>query len=456
MMTREDARAYAGSLAAASVVVSKRIPLRDPLLAGLPPRFRPSSLGDLSRLFGQDDSSPDRRLARLSSAALVYSVNKKDKTQPEKVLRDDERALLSALHISDDKAQKADRSCPHCRLLLSSVYADHKRWREFPPVGVVNHQARVDITFDPETNISEASIKDFQVIVPEAVAKRIIQLSHPLHWADPPGSLFRRSDPVEADGSQGEDYRADRATADARWEQRATAGEAFIFEDVGWPVNEQLSADAENVIKIFNFSHAPGQFLRYTYSLERCIRTNFGIAWEPSGLDIDGGDFTAHAVPLDPLCDGSYSGDIGGSISSQIGADNPLSGATRRDIVGLQAQQDPKFYEVLARGWPTADDDLTTDDVSPAELVKTVKSVADNFKSVWPEFEPFYFVTVGASKKLHFTIPEVGPIDLWQNLTFTAPAILFTFLNRAICHAPHLLVDGLVSQDGKVFHATGK
>jgi hypothetical protein len=453
MISRADARANAGSLAAASVVVSKQVPLRDPLLAGLAPRFRPSSLGDLPRLFSQDDATPADRLARLSAAALVYSVDKSDKTQAEKVLRDDERSVLDALHLPIEQ-RRNDRSCPHCHLLLSTLYGDRSRWRQFPPIGVVNHQARVEIFFDPETNISEASIKKFQVIVPKAVATKLISLSHPLHWAETAVGLFRRSDAVEADGSPGEYFGNDRATIETMWEKRASAEEAFIFEDVGWPINDQLSADSENVIKVFDFKRTDDCSLTYQFALERCIRTNFGIAWEPSGLDIDGGEFSASAVPLDGL--------FGTSTSAQGSAYDLLLELTRRDILGLEAQQNASIYDLLARGWagPEDDPDGLGNPENPELFRKEVhfeklNTVARRFAEEWKDFGPFYLLEVSASKRLHFTIPEVSPIDLWQNLTYSAPAILFTFLNRAVCQAPHLLIEDIVPQNGAHAYAAG-
>lgn len=438
MISQDDAQTNAGALAAASVVVAKQIPLRDPLRTGLPPRFRPSGLGDLSRLFSQDDTSPARRLARLSAAALVYSVNKKDRTQADKVLRHDERGVVDTLPLSTDQL-KTDRSCPHCHILLSTLYADRERWRDFPPIAVVNHQARVAISFDPETNISEASIKNFQVIVPEAVARKLISLAHPLHWAQTAGGMFRRSDPVEADGSQGEAFRGDRQQVEYNWEERARSrGEAFIFEDVGWPVNEQLSADSENVIRIFKFKRED-LFLEFDYSLERCIRTNFGIAWEPSGLDIDGGHFCARAVRLDTLS--------AFTIGSQYKAGDRLPLVTRRDIYALEAQQDSLIYATLAKGW------VGVPDTQLVDVVEKLPAFAGKLEAEWHRLAPFCLLDVSASKQIHFTIPEVSPIDLWQNLTYTAPAILFTFLNRAVCHAPHLVLEAHVAQAGGVSNA---
>jgi hypothetical protein len=439
MMSREDARTYAGLLAASSVVASKQISLRDSPPAGLPAQLRPSSLNDLARLFGQDKSEENnavRRVARLSSAALVYSVDKTSPVQPAKILRDHEKEVLGVLdkaratantpttgaaHARRDRF-KGDRSCPHCRLLYGSLYPQTK-WGDLPPIAVVNHSARVNVTFDPDTNISEAMIKNFQVIVPETVAKMMIGLSHPLRWADPAGSLFQRSDPVDANG---DDLRGDPYTAEKEWKEGAESqGGAFIYEDVVWPVNEDLSAASENIIKIRELFDRDDH-LRYKYSLERCVRSNFGIAWEPSGLDIDGGFYDGLAIPVRKIGTAAEAQEILGELK-------------KRDILEMSAKWDPDVSAELYKGWVSPEGDK----VELSTIVETVWELGLRLEKRWPTLSPFYLVNVSASKELHFTIPENGPIELWDILTWTAPAILFTFLNRAICLAPHLLIDDL-------------
>lgn len=430
-------QAFSGLVAASGLVVSKQIPLRDPPGRQGRPQLRPSGLGDLERLFNRDDETSFARVSRLSSAGLVYSVNKKSAVQPAKILRGPERLVLHDLHGKRDGQFNTDRSCPHCRLFLGSLYQDRKRWRHLPPIAVVNHSARVNIGFDPETNISEASIRDFQVIVPRDVASKMIGLAHPLRWADRAGWLFRRSDPVNSDGTRAHDFRGSRDQAQARWEQRAQKeGEAFILEDVVWPVNEDLNAASENIIRIRNWERADWS-LSYRYSLECCLRSNFGIAWEPSGLDIDGGRYDAWAIPMSRV---DFQQDMTEALFGRM---------RRRDLLEMSSSYREQDAELLYKGWSDPETDYCqSDKVDAKAIITELRVVGQKLESTWPELAPFYLMNISASKELHFTIPENGPIELWHLLTWTAPAFLFAFLNHAVCMAPHVLIDEMESHLG--------
>jgi hypothetical protein len=439
MSTGDDAQTHAGIFAASSVVVSKQISVRNPPPAALPRQLRPSSLADLPRLF--DDGtyeSPMRRLGRLSSAALLYSADKENASQPAKLLREPEMGILDNIHKARQGHFKTDRSCPHCRLLFGSLYSKFK----LPPIVVVNHSARVDARFDPDTNISTAEIEDFQIIVPEQVAHQMIGLSHPLHWADPEGSLFRRSEAVDVDGKKLNGPEQAPEAAEKQWEALAK-NEAFILEDVALPLNESLGADVENVIAIRDFKRA-NDFLSYTYALERCVRSNFGIAWEPSGLDVDGGRYEGRAVKLSAIC-----AQIGGTTSSQTANGLPVK-MKRRDMLEMLATlvppgQDSPWTNQLYQGWSQPGPAYQPDEVNDAEILSALQQVGDALDAEWPQLGPFYLLNITASKEIHFTVPENGPIELWHILTWTAPAFLFTFLNRAVCLAPHLLIDAMLN-----------
>ena len=445
MIPLENGRAVAGSVAASGVVVAKQVPLRDPPRTQLPHRLRPSGLSDLQRLFSADDRTASARITRLSSAALMYSVDKSSVDQPAKVLHGSEHAVLANLHQARRPHLRTDRSCPHCRLLLGSIYEDRRRWRDLPPVGVVNHSARVNISFDPETNVSEANISHFQVLVPESIAVVMIDWAHPLRWANRAGWLFRSADPVERDGTR----RSGGSRDDARraWEQQAVeAGEAFMREDVNWPLNEDFGASAENIIKISDWEYSgtakDHRWLRYRYSLECCVRSNFGIAWEPEGLDLDGGQYSGAAIPL------------GVVDESVIAACRPPGGWKRRDVLEMSAHYDPRSIDALYDGWSAADptdDDQGGDEARIEDVVKSVRVLGSRLEDRWPELAPFWLVDVSASKEVHFTIPENGPIELWDMLTWTAPSILFAFLNHAVCLAPHLLLSMKSSEKGGLY-----
>ena len=439
-LTKEVIQNFAGMFAASGTVVSKQVWLRDPPQSNLSAGLQPSSLSDLPRLLSRDDKeTPARRIARLSSAALVYSVDKKSTSQPSKILRSDEaRDVLDVLQkrkegVSSFDGRKrvdTDRSCSHCRLLYGSLYRDKTRWGDVPPVAVVNHAARIDVEFDPERNIAQATINHFQLILPTQIAEQLIGLAHPLHWADVEGTLFQRSDPVNADGVRlPGSSKKDREDG---WHNHAKKGEAFIREEVAFPLNENLSSKCENIIKFTGFKRDQNSLLEYDYSLQRCIRSNFGIAWEPSGLDIDSGGYRGRMMSLEDR-----------DIERAVIEGGPLHNLRRRDILEIDAQMGPWSESGVANdelldGWPPGQDAVKPETIAPAVL-KLRTTLEDRWDS------EFCLLDVSAGKKLHFTLPENGPIELWYALTWMAPAFLLTFLNSGVCLAPHMLIEEAVA-----------
>ena len=426
MLSRADVRSYAGQLAACNLAVAKQIPLREPLFPGGRSRFHPSSVRELPRLLEGDDT-PARRLARRSAAALIYSVDKRTATPAARLLTAAERPVLSAFHDARKYRDRfgVDRSCAHCRLLFGTTYGSDGA--QIPPFAVLNHAARVNITFDPDTCIASAQISDFQTLLPQSVAERFITLSHPLRWATSGQRLFQRSDAVDRDGIPAAFMGLTQAGAETMWDDHA-AGRlgGFIFEDVIWPVNEELTAASANIIRFSNLQRRGASFLEYDYVLQRSVRSNFGIAWEPGGLDIDGGSFSAEMVPLHHFTTSTAEKALGLELR-------------QRDVLEMGAFCYPDNDEKLCAGWPAPAHE--PEQPLPQEDVRQhIALLADRLQSAWPALGPYAILSVSASKTLHFTIPENGPIELWHLLTFTAPSILFMFLNTAICHAPHLLV----------------
>jgi hypothetical protein len=440
-LTEEVFQNFVGMLAASGAVVSKQIWLRDPPQGNLSAGLQPSTLSDLPRLLSRGDHAeiPAHRIARLSSAALVYSVDKKSTLQPSKILRNEEaRDVLDVLQKHKEgmsnfdrkrKRVETDRSCSHCRLLYRSLYRDTNRWGDVPPVAVVNHAGRIDVAFDPETNIAQANIEHFQLILPTQIAKQLIGFAHPLHWADVEGTLFQRSDPVDADGVAL--HGSSKKAREDGWHNHAKNGEAFIREEVAFPLNENLSSKCENIIKFTGFEHAQNSLLKYDYSLERCIRSNFGIAWEPSGLDIDSGRYEGRMMRLEDR-------DIELAV-----IDGPLQNLHKRDILEMDAQRGPLSErgganDELLDGWPPQQDNAKPEEIGPA--VSQLRTTLENH---WES--EFCLLDVSASKKLHFTLPENGPIELWYAMTWMAPAFLLTFLNSGVCLAPHMLIEEAVA-----------
>jgi hypothetical protein len=88
--------------------------------------------------------------------------------------------------------------------------------------------------------------------------------------------------------------------------------------------------------------------------------------------------------------------------------------------------------------WATPDGEDESDSAGQLETRKHIVRVAQALAN--QEKESYSLVTITASKQIHFTVPENGPEEIWQLLTWTAPAFLFTFINLAVCLAPHLLL----------------
>jgi hypothetical protein len=426
-------------MAASSLAVAKQLPLRNHPPVGLSQSAQPSGLGDLSRLFYQrnrETVDPNgktvNKVTRLSSAALVYSVDKSTSAQAGRLLRGGEGNVLTRIHDDRSKPSKrfptktriyTDRSCPYCRLFLKALYLKER----IPRIVIVNHTARVDVDFSAVTNISEASIDNFQALVPTWVADELICLAHPFHWNKLPGTLFKKTSPVESDGSA---FPGDQAS----WEKLAGSSSAFLFEDVALPINDTSTAEVQNVLCISAFDPVPktgqGSALSYEYSLQRCVRSNFGVAFEPSGLDVDSGKYRGFAVPVKYLAPSTV--DV--SATSANPAKVPLGHLRLRDVKELQAQYNETALDDLYEGW-AGDDNVTDWDGAVRELVD-VGNMLEAQEGI-----PYSFVTVSASKRLHFTVPEFSPIELWQILTWTAPAFLFTFLNLAVALAPHIVIE---------------
>jgi hypothetical protein len=289
------------------------------------------------------------------------------------------------------------------------------------------------------------------MIVPKMIAERMIDLAHPLHWSKAPGAFFRETVPVESDGTRLDDVN-NKMAAERAW-QRTAEQQAFIFEDVVFPINEDISAEIQNILAVSGFRASKDEkrlALRYDYALRRCVRSNFGIVWERSGLDIDGGTYDALAIPIAHL-----------SSDCVTLADKAEQG---KIPLGTDDAQPRNITELRSGPWASPEDVKATTKLDPysrtrvdsvEEPLAAIRRVARQLETTTSLGE-FYLVNVTASKTLHFTIPANGPIELWHLLTLTAPAFLFTFLNQAICLGPHILFDALIAarHTGEASHAT--
>ena len=137
-------------------------------------------------------------------------------------------------------------------------------------------------------------------------------------------------------------------------------------------MNEDIRANSENVICIRTFNSTPGdekdgtQKLSFDYGLERSLRSNFGIAWERSGLDVDGGLVSATSVPV---------GDLG---DKGAGAESPLGRITLRELDEMRAYDKPGSAGNVARGM-----DLGGRDGGSAEAVAEAQTLGRMLEQQW-------------------------------------------------------------------------
>jgi hypothetical protein len=224
--------------------------------------------------------------------------------------------------------------------------------------------------------------------------------------------MFERSDPAVHRPGRGGGWNAPRLDAAGR--ERAIAdwreaGEGFVYENVGWAWNEYFGSKAENIIRIKNLVDGDdGRRLDFDYTLEKCLITNFGVAWERGGLDIDTGTYR-------------------GRIKS-------VAELTEDDVPDNAAPGYPD--EKVPLGAREAELALSAPQLK-AQRLAALRRRGEDLAHAWGE--PAFLVTISASKELRYTRLENSPDELRAFLNWTSPALLFVFINRSVCQYVHLL-----------------
>jgi hypothetical protein len=409
-------RAQAGALGAAMATLGARS--RAPgMPSGLYARMQPPSLDRLSQLLpprGTNSGLPEVRLARMSAVAQMDSVPGRFKQHIHALLADDERPdYARAVARRRDLRREHVSICRHC------ATCQCLRYRGRPPGAViVNHGARIETDFDADSNVSSASISNFQIFVPTVeLAKTVIKMAHPLRWQDAAPAMFQRSDAaLPRPANRGGGWTAPALDGPAReaaiddWRRR---GEGHVYENVGWAWNEHFGSKAENIIRISHLSDASdGSVLRYAYALEKCLITNFGVAWERGGLDIDTGSYQGAITEFDRLSEADVPPNAPpGYPHEQV---DPLT-------VDRQRTQAPEEVK--------------------AERFAALKALGQQLEVAWKR-KPV-LLTISAEKKLRYTRMQNSPDELRAFLNWTSPALLFVFLNRSICQYVFLLPNPL-------------
>jgi hypothetical protein len=372
-------RARAALFGATAALLQSRERISPPPPGVLLPKLRPPPIDSLASLVeSKDDDDPQARLARISASALLSTIRGVDTKKIKRLLSSEERERLdSAYSVLNRETENNEPHCRHCTVFQHLAYPFGPRAAPVAPIGGAHGDARIVTSFNSDTSVSAAEIKRHEFFVEgEIAARQVIERAHPLHWET--NGLWEHADAVER---QGNDWVSLGIADNARdWVDQD--GHRFLFESVKWPWNESLNATVENILRIDLDQSRPEGYLAFQYSLEKCCSSNFGISWENAGMDVDCGYYEGRFEPL------------------SIVARTTSSGVPR---------------------------------LNAKDLIETGKTL----EREWTE-EP-HLVTISAKKSLRYTMPKNGPREMWALLNWTAPVLLFNFLNLSICQIPHLL-----------------
>lgn len=500
MVSRVDAitSSYVGLLAASNAVISKRARARLPTFSRLPYGFEPPGLGEMARLLdpSRDGAGLEQRIARVTALSVFQSLDARRTQDPYAIKPDSygerlstkaERARIAERSRHDDVSQRL-RMCRYCAMFQELVHDFHR-----VPIEVLNHQAVIQSDFDPPTYIAEAGIRDFQLFVPEYLARLALERSHPLNWPETASDLFDGTSGARLEGQKPAKRWVAEQVGMHDWSQLAwERREAFLYEQAKMPWNERISARIINVLAITDFTdlcvpveratpqgsetlsetlqrlsygldrqsseaqalrHVYGpssssltplepnqvRLLSYDYSLESCIRSSYGIEWdENGGLDVDDGGFSGSAIHYSQLTE---------QLVPQLTADDLAhlaSGIARRypNDARVRAFARKTLDVILPHHAPSS---------QPAPLGKRetldfLKKLAVTLGEAWgPDprgnaQEP-WLLTISASKRLRYNKPKHSSVEAWAALSWMSPALLFTFINRAVCQLPHFLLE---------------
>jgi hypothetical protein len=468
-MDRAATRTYSAILAASSSLASKHAVLRVPPPATLPRHLQSHNLNEVPRLLSEPTTgraAREARVARAMVAATHYSLAKKRTHLTAQLLDGEAEKVLKELEAHHDREQpkqqhrarspqrqKANRTCRYCTIFNAMLYGSDPSNHPFE---VVNHSAHVRASFDPDVNIASAGIgvdgdddPPFQVLVPEDIAKEMVRLAHPLAWPLASPDLFQETAQVRRRPGR---WEIDRSTLDPIERVKAWQAERdprYLYEWVSWPWNDQAKAEIENILRIDGFKYsdeADEVSMQYEYSLEECQQTSFGLGIERSGLDIDAGQYQGVAKRV-------FRGE------KVLISKADVRHLTRRDLVHMDLLGDyeqlsskraagkkaptNRNLQALAQGWSSAENALDPD-LARQALAARARKLSEDWRGRMRGNTEYWLVSLGASKRLRFTTPVEGPPELWGALTWTAPALLFMFINRGTCQLPHFLLDSVL------------
>lgn len=491
--------AYVGLLAANSAILAKYSNRREPSFGRVPARYAPPSMSHVVRLLDPSLDSRgghEQRLARAAATAALHAYESRrdgrshalslnasgvarQLATASELRRSHELRELSAHRVGsfDGLDAGAFEMCRYCAMFHHLLHELQE-----VPVEVLNHGARISSDFDPRTNICEAKIDDFQLLLPQDKARKAIERSHPLNWKASAPLMFEDVSAIEPGSYKGDRFDLQAGPVALREWTLNDRSKVLLYELARFPWNEEVSSRVENILLIRElanvlvpttallgelprvsqkqrdasgvmarirranvgrlatperrrtvlneapWSHDDARVLTYRYSLEACLGSSYGVNWEQySGLDLDDGLFSGSAVHYRKISEELVGHLTPADLNHLMGA--LMSHYGRRGELPRPAAA---AITILARlaGNPSR--------MTASRTASAIRRVAAHLKTLWNGQDP-WLLTISASKRLRYTFPRNTPASLWQTLTWLTPAVLFTFINRSVCQLPQAL-----------------
>jgi hypothetical protein len=205
-----------------------------------------------------------------------------------------------------------------------------------PPEHAAGSALDIDIDFDSERFVTDVKVWARFEGVSQQDADIIRLMAEPLNWSRAAPFFFKSSEPGDWDTATGkfvptpvpadrrrvkavaapEDKRRPRPRIDRahkllefvewNWSPQVAGGIANVLDIEPWQLSHQDAVECvQEVLAQVKLSgdedaareDAATHATHYSYSLFRCLQSKFVSNWEPGGLDIDEGNYTAIWLP---------------------------------------------------------------------------------------------------------------------------------------------------------------
>ena len=258
----------------------------NPNIYGLPQQIRPPSVDSLPAVLRQarpagDGEGPLAYLARRSVVGTLVAAQAKERYLRALMKPEEWESSQKRLH-DDQRRHREGGTCPFCDFQDG---LDDRNQELHQQAGVVRmSHPPVVVKFDDASYITAASVTGFQLELDDQQLQQLLHFADPRNWARPGNEFFLNSAPgLWRAGQWKDDDDPDRWT-------REKGGQ--IYEHTNWQWNTTSAADVHNILNISQFVGSPHS-LRYDYSLQHTIGSNLTGIWEPGGLDVDNGHYSA-------------------------------------------------------------------------------------------------------------------------------------------------------------------